>query len=770
MSGENRLKIGILVGGIADDYSIQLCLGVMHTAARKDVNVFVFPGKYIDRLSEDNDEIAYEYQYNTLFAYPNANNIDGLIIAAGSIGCFTTAEKTDEFLRGFDDIPCVIAATKDSSRCCICYDNRNAVREGVLKLINDCGCRHLCIVAGPSGNTDAMERENAFYDTLEEAGLKYSESSKQVGDLACTEKTADAIERLMLDNPDMDGLFCVNDEMAIMAYEVLAKHGKTVGKDVFVMGYDNVVNSAKMDPPLSTVAADPFNLGDVALTTLLKKIRGEKTESVTIPARLIIRESFGKIEKTAAQDADVTEIEIRDYFNSSFYRFLNECDKDDAQKVYEIFKGIMLKAKALDSESESAKEDVAEIADGFDVLFHTQAMAYVDVDMIVRYIGHAYRAASAAIHNNEIYKAKLFDSALQTTHSLVKIENSLLGELIKEQKDRDISIKNFIRKTMNFKHGTDQSYRVFLDDFDWLDVKNACIYVLDRPCYHLKNEKYRPAPTYNRKAVLKDGQVKILPKTEQPVLLDRLFDIEEFGDRQRAMALLPLFFAEELYGFVMFDLTDKIFGEAECIASQLGASTHILMMLKENERIRQELEESLTLMKQMNIELDNLSRTDHLTGLYNRRGFVEEGENYLHEAAKRGEISMVGFADMNNLKIVNDRFGHEEGDFSLKKIAEVFGTILGKDAVIGRIGGDEYAFVTTESVTGSYEILRHKVDGLLDTFNKTSDKPYNISVSIGIMRADREVDQKLEEALSYADRMLYEAKRSKDKNVIKQFD
>ena len=67
-------------------------------------------------------------------------------------------------------------------------------------------------------------------------------------------------------------------------------------------------------------------------------------------------------------------------------------------------------------------------------------------------------------------------------------------------------------------------------------------------------------------------------------------------------------------------------------------------------------------------------------------------------------------------------------------------------------------------------ILRHKIDGLLDTFNKTSDKPYNISVSIGIMRVDRGGDQKLEEALSYADRMLYEAKRSKDKNVIKQFD
>ena len=49
MTCRRRLRIGILVGGIADDYSTQLCLGVMHAAADKDINIFVFPGKYIDR-------------------------------------------------------------------------------------------------------------------------------------------------------------------------------------------------------------------------------------------------------------------------------------------------------------------------------------------------------------------------------------------------------------------------------------------------------------------------------------------------------------------------------------------------------------------------------------------------------------------------------------------------------------------------------------------------------------------------------------------------
>ena len=79
MAGRKRLKIGILVGGIADDYSIQLCLGVMRAAEKNEIDVFVFPGKYIDRKADDSDAIAYEYQYNTLFSYPNSQNIDGLI-------------------------------------------------------------------------------------------------------------------------------------------------------------------------------------------------------------------------------------------------------------------------------------------------------------------------------------------------------------------------------------------------------------------------------------------------------------------------------------------------------------------------------------------------------------------------------------------------------------------------------------------------------------------------------------------------------------------
>ncbi len=62
-------------------------------------------------------------------------------------------------------------------------------------------------------------------------------------------------------NPDIQGIFCVNDDTAIGLYEALKQHGRTPGRDVRIFGYDNMLASAKMEPPLASVWADPTRLG-----------------------------------------------------------------------------------------------------------------------------------------------------------------------------------------------------------------------------------------------------------------------------------------------------------------------------------------------------------------------------------------------------------------------------------------------------------------------------------------------------------------------------
>ena len=143
-----------------------------------------------------------------------------------------------------------------------------------------------------------------------------------------------------------------------------------------------------------------------------------------------------------------------------------------------------------------------------------------------------------------------------------------------------------------------------------------------------------------------------------------------------------------------------------------------------------------------------------------------DGEKYLEAAMAEGVGCIVGYVDMNDLKIVNDRFGHDDGDFALKKIAEVIKSGLPEDAVTGRIGGDEYAFI----IRGTESELSLYGDRMCDTlaeFNKESDKPYNVSMSVGTIFVPPGEGADLTEALAAADEKLYIAKRHKNRKIVK---
>jgi diguanylate cyclase (GGDEF)-like protein len=118
------------------------------------------------------------------------------------------------------------------------------------------------------------------------------------------------------------------------------------------------------------------------------------------------------------------------------------------------------------------------------------------------------------------------------------------------------------------------------------------------------------------------------------------------------------------------------------------------------------------------------------------------------------------YADMNNLKIINDKYGHEEGDFALSLVGKILKNVVGKIGVCGRIGGDEYALVLPlKDKTG--DDISDLIDKKLEEASRKSNKPYDITVSCGYQVIYANLDQDLEEALAVADAMLYEVKKRK---------
>ena len=142
-------------------------------------------------------------------------------------------------------------------------------------------------------------------------------------------------------------------------------------------------------------------------------------------------------------------------------------------------------------------------------------------------------------------------------------------------------------------------------------------------------------------------------------------------------------------------------------------------------------------------------------------------ESCLEGAYATGIQVMAMYVDMDNLKIVNDRYGHDDGDFSLKLIASTLKEFVDRDTgVLGRIGGDEFACIVWSD--DEPEEFKNRIRSWFDNFNEKSDKPYNVSVSVGVHKVNIEERKTLDEVLAIADDDLYIEKKKRNKSVAKK--
>ena len=167
-------------------------------------------------------------------------------------------------------------------------------------------------------------------------------------------------------------------------------------------------------------------------------------------------------------------------------------------------------------------------------------------------------------------------------------------------------------------------------------------------------------------------------------------------------------------------------------------------------------------------ELRHLALTDDLTCLYNRRGFFASATQQLKLAKRHGQSMLLFFCDLDNLKLINDTFGHREGDHALVRAADALEDVFRDSDVMARLGGDEFAILACEASTRNEESMLHRLEKSIRKANE--DEPrYNLSVSIGVARFNPMDNVTLADLMADADRAMYEKKRSKSKLVPQTF-
>jgi len=166
-------------------------------------------------------------------------------------------------------------------------------------------------------------------------------------------------------------------------------------------------------------------------------------------------------------------------------------------------------------------------------------------------------------------------------------------------------------------------------------------------------------------------------------------------------------------------------------------------------------------LRKMQKELERLAPTGSLTGLYNRRIFMQRLEEAVERVRRHGSVLSVLIFDLDFFKSINDTYGHDTGDVVLVAVARVTTDVKRLSDVAARIGGEEFALLLPETDQQGAVQLAQRLRSSIEkrAYLSTSGVPVQVTASIGVAMATKDT-QEVEKLLSSADKQLYQAKNN----------
>jgi diguanylate cyclase (GGDEF)-like protein len=349
------------------------------------------------------------------------------------------------------------------------------------------------------------------------------------------------------------------------------------------------------------------------------------------------------------------------------------------------------------------------------------------------------------------------------------------------------------RNILNYEDENDQIYYMILNSLCKLDIQSVYLYTFlseieykkgqhwVKPAavrlraYYKESHKripdiiYQPMPVYCYPVDEED--IREVEVSKQLIPFDQIFSNSFMNNPEPEIKVVTLLYAGELqYGFLVWDVQEEYFGYVGQLSYQISNAMKTNKLLRKKNKMAAALEDSLQEVQEKNSILEEISKVDELTQIYNRRGFLDSMKRNVILKKHAGKHAIAIYADMNNLKLVNDQFGHEEGDYALCLIGQILrDAIRGTEGIgeAGRVGGDEFCAYIITDIENSEAVLRKRIEDITESLNQENDKLYYVSMSVGMKHfiCSEEVDVSYE--LEQADIQLYEYKVHKRKSILK---
>lgn len=213
-----------------------------------------------------------------------------------------------------------------------------------------------------------------------------------------------------------------------------------------------------------------------------------------------------------------------------------------------------------------------------------------------------------------------------------------------------------------------------------------------------------------------------------------------------------------MYIIMPIHFVDWVFGYAVVEDWLEGISTGKIKIFVDifNQTI-DKLKQNLAL-EYLNEKLTDLYTRDSLTGMYNRFGFDSEGVKVFDYCKKNKEHMMLMFTDINRMKLINDYYGHLQGDLAIKTAAEVICKNIKKDWIPIRFGGDEFLIIGKCDKEEEIIAIQKKITAEVRETGKRMQYPFYLSVSCGYLYFTPEDERTLDSYIKQADVSMYEIK------------
>lgn len=774
MKRDRRTTIGLFVGNIDDAYDGAVTKGVMQGAKEVDANLIIFPGRYLKAQYRDKERSRSNYQYNTVFSYASKQNIDVLLVLMGSIGTMLTEAEKKTFLDSYRDIPVILISDYVDGYPSIVFDNKSGLKEGIEDLILQKKCKKIGFVSGPLTNADAVERLEVYKSTMQEHNLEMREDLIVYGNFS--EYSEEIVGALLDTHSDLDAIVCANDQMAIGAYKAIKAIGKKPGDDILVMGFDDSPTAITLVPNLTSVQASAMSLGRVSAIEAVNYLCTKNIRNSKVKTNLVKRRSTGSRSdyKLIGEDIKNFDSLIQEDVLSVAAKIVQDCFGENRNNstnfdtmisnwivfVREFFMQIYNDAT---SKSPGDMESLIE---------HT--ITHTDEEIFdPQKVFSLFTCLKDIV---KTHKPELADKCMDMVNDYMLHLTALLTrqhKVVNDEFGQVLWMSNSIARDMlTYDEGSDRCYETVADKLQRLGFASSYIYSFQRPFVNIDASAWHdwqvPTKAFLKTYYRDEEEITILPESKQVISTMNLFDNPYMPMRDRYdMVLNIIFINEEQMGLLLCQVDNRKLEYLTSIMAQLSSSFKIINMLNVQTGIQRELEMSLRKIRENSRAMDLISKHDELTGLLNRRGFFDKSSQLIKESRDKNKKAIVIFADLDNLKKINDEYGHGDGDYALESVGEVLKDSMRASDLVARIGGDEFAALAITEAESKGEALKNRVKEIMEKFNENSDKPYYIGISVGYSEFMITQGTALEDYLDLADERLYEDKMHKRKDILK---